>query len=71
MIKVTLLFLTLTIISCKSMIPRYSEGDIAYLKPDSTKVIITRVYTNVNWVEYAVNNGTWFFNHRVHDYEVY
>jgi hypothetical protein len=62
---VTIFLLSLTIISCKEdpnkvppvevkLVPKYREGDVVYLKPDSLEGVVTDSYQWDSTMEYRV-----------------
>ena len=62
---VTIFLLSLTIISCKEdpnkvppvevkLVPKYNEGDVVYLKPDSLEGVVTDSYQWDSTIEYRV-----------------
>ncbi len=68
--KLLLLLLIIPMIQCTSDKRRYKEGDVVYLKPDSTKGVITAVYKYGENC-YRVTNPNWFMGKKYSEKEVY
>jgi hypothetical protein len=78
--KKLIYLLPLLLVACNDKIPqkqyqlKYKQGDVVYLKPDSTKVVIDRIELGVNDADYVGHFNNKNGNHVVfwfQEYEIY